>query len=150
MVRSVIAARVRPLGDESGNALIESVLVLPAVLVIAFGIVATGRVVHAQIGVQTVAREAGRTLAAAPSASAGLADGRARASAVAHGHGLSTERLQVALEAGEFARGGTVRAQASYRVALEDLPLLGLIDVEVTSSHQERVERYRSRTAAAP
>ena len=148
MVRRVVATLRRLHADESGSALIESALVLPAVLVIAFGVVSVGRVAHAQIGVQAVAREAGRTLASAPSASEGIADGQARAIAVADGHGLSTERLGVALDAGDFERGGTVRVQVSYRVGLGDLPLLGQIEVTVSSSHQDRVELYRSRTAA--
>jgi len=150
VVRNAVAAVRRLLADESGSALIESALVIPAVLVIAFGVVMAGRVAHTQIGVQAVAREAGRTLAAAPSASQGLADARSRALAVAGGHGLSADRLGVALDAGDFERGGTVRAQVSYRVGLGDLPLLGQIEVTVSSSHQERVELYRSRTAAVP
>lgn len=150
MVRDVVAAVRRLLGDESGSALIEAALVIPAVLVIAFGVVMTGRVVQAQIGVQAVAREAGRTLAAAPSSSEGLEDARSRGLAVAGGHGLAPEQLGLVLDAGAFERGGTVRAQASYRVGLGDLPLLGRVEVVVSSSHQERVELYRSRTAAVP
>ena len=150
MVRDAVAALRRLLADQSGSALIESALVIPAVLAIAFAVVMVGRVAHAQIGVQAVAREAGRTLASAPSSSEGLADAQARALAVAGGHGLSWDRLDVALDVGDFERGGTVRAQVSYRVGLGDLPLLGWIEVTVSSSHQERVELYRSRTAAVP
>jgi hypothetical protein len=47
-------------------------------------------------------------------------------------------------------RGGTVRTAASYTVPLGDLPLLGTISVTVSSSHQQRIDVYRSRTAAAP
>lgn len=150
MVPKAVAALRRLLADESGSALIESALVIPAVLAIAFGVVMAGRVAHAQIGVQAVAREAGRTLASAPSASEGLADAQSRAFAVADGHGLAADRLGVALDAGGFERGGMVRAQVSYRVGLGDLPLFGRIEVTVSSSHEERVELYRSRTAAVP
>jgi len=140
----------RVLGEDSGSALLEAGLVLPALLVIAFGVVMTGRVVQAQIGVQAVAREAGRTLAAAPSAPEGLDYAGLRALAVADGYGLAVGRLGVTLDAGTFDRGGTVQAQASYKVALGDLPLLGVLEVTVTSSHQERVELYRSRTVLSP
>lgn len=150
MVHRPLAWVRRLLADESGSALIETALVIPVVLVIAFGVVMTGRVVHAQIGVQAVAREAGRTLAAAPSASEGLEDARSRGLAVAGGHGLAADQLGLVLDAGAFERGGTVRAQVSYRVGLGDLPLLGHFEVTVSSSHQERVELYRSRTAAVP
>ena len=140
----------RAFADESGSALIEAALVIPVVLVIVFGVVMTGRVVHAQIGVQAVAREAGRTLASAGSAPAGLEEAEARGLAVADGHGLAADQLELMLDAGAFERGGTVRAQVSYTVGLGDLPLLGWLEVTVSSSHQERVELYRSRTAVVP
>ncbi len=135
---------------EPGSALIEAALVLPAVLVLAFGVVMTGRVAQAQVAVQAAAREAGRALAVAPSASADLTSGRERALAVAGGHGLAPERFVVVLDAGGFGRGATVRAQAAYTVGLGDLPMLGQIDVTVSSSHEERIELYRGRSAVAP
>lgn len=138
------------LGGDSGSALIETALVLPAVLAIAFGVVMVGRVAQAQVAVQAAAREAGRALAVAPSASAGLTVARERALAIADGHGLARERLGIALDVGAFERGGTVRAQTSYPVGLGDLPLLGRIEVTVSSSHEERIELYRGRAAAAP
>ena len=150
LVRRLPAALRRLVAAESGSVLIEAALVLPVVLAVAFGVVMTGRVVHAQIGVGAVAREAGRTLAQAPSAAEGLRDARSRALAVAGGHGLAAAELELVLEAGAFERGGTVRAEASYRVALGDLPLLGRLELTVRSSHAERVERYRSRRAATP
>ena len=150
MVRRAHRALLRPAAGESGGVLIEAALVIPVVLVACFGVVLAGRIVHAQIGVGAVAREAGRTLAQAPSAADGLARARERALAVADGHGLAAAELDLVLEAGTFRRGGTVRAQASYRVALGDLPLLGRLEVTVTSSHAERVEFYRSRTAVWP
>ncbi len=129
--------------------MLETALVLPAVLALAFGVVMVGRITQAQVAVQAAAREAGRALAVAPSAQAGLTSAQERALAVAAGHGLAPERLAVALDAGGFARGGTVRAQASYPVALGDLPLLGRLEVTVTSSHAERIELYRGRATVS-
>jgi len=140
----------RLLRDESGNALIEAALVIPLVLVFVFGVVAVGRVVHAQIAVQSVVREASRTLAVAASADTGLPAAETRALAVAAGHGLELDRLQLDVDAGAFDRGGMVRAAASYPVTLGDLPLLSLVEVTVSSTDEQRVEQYRSRTAAAP
>ncbi len=140
----------RRLAAEPGTALIETALVIPVVLVLVMGIVLTGRIVHAQIAVQSVAREAGRTLAVAPSASDGVAAAEQRAFAVADGHGLASDRLQFTVDAGNFARGGTVQAQASYPVSIGDLPLLGALEVSVSSSHTERVELYRSRSDEPP
>ncbi len=133
--------------DRSGGVLIEAALVLPVVLVVALGVVMAGRVAHARIGVEAVAREAGRALAQAPSAPEGLRDARTRALAAARGYGLDEATLRLDLDAGSFARGGTVSARASYRVTLSDLPLLGRLDVTVEASHAERVELYRSRAA---
>ena len=150
LIRESTGAVRRAFADEMGSALIEAALVMPVVLVIVFGVVMTGRIVHAQIAVQEVAREAGRTLASAGSAPIGLEDARARGLAVAGGHGLSADQLELMLDVGGFERGGTVRAQASYTVGLGDLPLLGQFEVTVSSSHQERIELYRSRAAALP
>ena len=150
MVRRRSIALRRVLGDESGNAMIEAALVIPVVLAMVFGVVATGRVVQAQIAVQAVVREASRTLAVAPSLQDGLPAAKARALAVASGQGLTTNRLQLTVDPGAFARGGPVRTEASYPVTLGDLPLLGLVEVRVSSSHEERIEQYRSRTAVAP
>lgn len=134
--------------DERGAALVETAVVLPVLLVLVFGIVMVGRVVQAQVAVQSVVREAGRTAALAPSADAGLTDGAARALAVAAGHGLSTEALEVGIDVGTFARGGVVEVEASYPVTLADLPLLGRVSVTVSGSHTQRIDVYRSRAAA--
>ncbi|TAJ16938.1 MAG: pilus assembly protein TadE [Dehalococcoidia bacterium] len=136
--------------DQSGSALVESALVIPVLLLLVVGVVMAGRVAHAQIAVQAVAREAGRTAALAPSAAQGLADAETRSLTAASGYRLALERLDVTIDPGGFVRGGTVRTAASYTVPLGDLPLLGTISVTVSSSHQQRIDVYRSRTAAAP
>lgn len=138
------------LTDQSGSALVEAALVLPVLLVLIAGIVMTGRVAHAQIAVQSVARETGRTVAVAPSAAEGLAAGEVRAHAVAAGHGLAASELDITIDAGDFERGGVVRVDAAYEVELGDLPLLGELAVTVSSSHEQRIDLYRSRTAATP
>ncbi len=149
MVHDLTALR-RMLADESGGALVEAALVLPVVLVIAFVVVMVGRVARAEIGVHAVAREAARTLATSASAADGIDAAQARAREVAGGYGLSPDQVGLTIDAGSFARGGTVSAGASYRVGLGDLPLLGTLAVTVSSTQAERVDLYRSRTAAAP
>jgi len=140
----------RAMRSEAGSALIETAIVLPVVLVLIAGIVTTGRVVQAQVAVQTVAREAGRTMAVAPSAASGLSAAEARAHAVAHGHGLSPDDLVLSIDAGAFARGGTVSTVASYPVSLGGLPLLNSWTVTVSARHEERIDLYRSRTGVSP
>lgn len=150
MVRE-IPRRLWRLGRcESGAAIIEAALVLPVVLLMVAGIVMTGRVAQAQIAVQSVAREAARTAAVAPSASDGLTFAEERARSTAAGHGLDVADLALAVDMGGFERGGSVRVGVSYPVALGDLPLLGVVEVTVSAEHEQTIEHYRSRTVVLP
>lgn len=135
---------------QRGQALVETALVVPVLLVFVFGVVFVGRVVHAHVAVQATVREAGRALATAPSEGAGLAAARERGSAVAAGYGLAPERLDLVVDGGGFARGGTATARASYRVAVAGLPLFDRMAVTVRASHRESIDRYRSREGAGP
>lgn len=130
---------------QRGQALVETALVLPMLLVFAVGVVFVGRVVHAHVAVEATVREAGRALATAPSEAAGLTAARERGSAVAAGYGLAPERLELSVDGGGFARGGTATARAGYRVAVADLPLFDRVQVTVRASHREPIDRYRSR-----
>jgi Flp pilus assembly protein TadG len=134
-------------GGERGQALIEAALVIPVLLLVAFGVVMAGRVVHAKIAVQAAAREASREVATATSEGAGVSEAIQTAQSVADGYGLSQDRLSVEIDANGFQRGETVTATVHYDVGLGDLPLLGRAGVSVTSSHTERIELYRSRGA---
>ncbi len=130
---------------ERGTAILETALVLPFLLALALGVVGVGRVVQAQMGVRAVAREAARAAALANSGVDADPLGRGQAAAVASGYGLRGSALQVDLEVGGFARGSTVRATVRYQVHLDDLPLLSWLSVPLSSTHVERVDRYRSR-----
>ncbi len=148
MVPSRGKARRRRLpADESGQALVEAALVIPVLLLLAFGVVMAGRVSHAKVAVQAAAREASRTLATAPSEPDGMAGALETGRSVAEGYGLSQERLTVDVESNGFRRGGTATAEVTYRVSLGDLPLLDRLEVTVSSSHSERIDLYRSREA---
>lgn len=148
MGHDTAAARCRrDLKGESGQALIEAALVIPVLLLLVFGVVMAGRISHAKIGVQAAAREAAREVATAPSELEGLTAGHETARSVADGYGMSQERLSVEVDANGFERGGTATATVIYRVGLGDLPLLGRVEVAVSSSHSERIDVYRSREA---
>jgi Flp pilus assembly protein TadG len=129
----------------SGQALVEAAVVIPMLLLLAFGIVAVGRVVQAQMGVSAVAREASRAAALANDPAEAVDRGIARGQTVGTGYRLSNGSLQIAVDSGGFTRGERVRASASYQVSLVDLPLLGAARITVTSDHFERVDLYRSR-----
>ncbi len=128
-----------------GQALLETALVLPVLLLLAFGVVGVGRVVQAQMAVSAVAREAARVAALAGTPSEASSRGVAHAQEVARGYGLTRGSLEVTVEPGDLARGSQVRSAARYDVALDDLPLLGWARVTVRSEHVERVDLYRSR-----
>ena len=118
-------------------------------LMLVFGVVAIGRITDAKVAVQAAAREASRALAVAPSEDQGMNDALDAGLAAASGYGLAEERLTIDVDANGFVRGGEVSADVSYSVPLSDLPLLSFFEVEVSSSHTEQVELYRSREAVA-
>lgn len=135
----------RWLRAERGNALIETALVLPLLLLLAFGVIGVGRLVQAQMGVSAVAREAARAGALANGSAEPAARGIVRGEEVATGYRLTNGSLELTVAPDSFARGAPVRARASYEVVLDDLPLLGWARFTVASDHIERTDLYRSR-----
>lgn len=140
---------LRGLSGESGQAMVEAAIAVPVLLLLVFGVVAIGRITDAKVAVQAAAREASRTLAVAPSEEQGTTDALEAGRAVALGYGLAEDGLTIDVDANGFVRGGQVSADVSYSVPLSDLPLLSFFEVEVSSSHTEQVELYRSREAMA-
>ena len=128
-----------------GQALVETALVVPVLLMLAFGVVAAGRVAYGQMAVGAVAREAARAAALAETSADASSRGIARARAVTASYGLDDGALDVRVDPGAFSRGGEVRASVRYVVSLQDLPLLSRVSVPVASSHGERTDLYRSR-----
>ena len=128
-----------------GSALVETALIVPVLLLLAFGVVGAGRVGQARLGVSAVAREAARAAALADSPAEAAARGVARGEEVASGYRLTNGSLRLSVDPGALARGGQVWAAAHYEVRLDDLPLLGWARVGVASEHLERVDLYRSR-----
>jgi hypothetical protein len=139
-----VATRSRP-ALRRGQALVETALVVPLLLTLAFGVVAAGRLTHGQMAVGTVAREAARAAALADTAADARTRGVTRGREVAAGYGLDEGSLEVRVEPGAFSRGGVVRASVRCDVSLEDLPLLSSARVPVSSDHVERIDAYRSR-----
>jgi hypothetical protein len=133
---------------ERGQALVELALVVPVVLLLALGVLGLSRVLHARMAVSGVAREAARAAALAQSPAEALALGAARGGEAAAGYGLTNGSFRLALDPGTLERGGWVRAEARYEAVLADLPLFGLERVRLSASHEERVERWRSRWPA--
>ncbi|CCF85419.1 TadE family protein [Nitrolancea hollandica] len=129
----------------TGQALVELALVIPVLLLLAFGVLGVGRVLQAKLAVSATAREAARAATMADSAPTALTAGLSRGETAAAGYGLGNGSLEVVVDPGQFERGGQVRAMAHYTVTLDDLPLLGWVRVPVASDHVERIGLYRSR-----
>lgn len=132
-------------GGRRGTALVETALVLPILLLLAFGVIGVGRVTQARMEVDAVARETARAAAQANDAGSAVNQGLARGQALAQGEGLTNGSLQLALDVGPFARGGAVVARASYTVSFGDLPLLAWAQLRVGSVQREAIDPYRSR-----
>lgn len=133
---------------QRGQALVETALVVPLLLFLAFGVIAVGRVTQAQMGVSAVAREAARVAVLANDPGQAATDGMARGQEVAAGYSLGNGSLQLVVDPGSFARGGAIRASARYTVTFDDLPLLGWAQVTLGSTHLERIDLYASRWGA--
>jgi Flp pilus assembly protein TadG len=134
---------------QRAQAVLELALVLPLLLLLAFGSIGVGRVVQAQMAVSAAAREAARQAALAPlppggSASEAKREGEARGQSVASGYGLPAAAVSV--DATGFSAGSWVRADVTYAVSESDLPLLKWTSFTLHDSHLERVDPYRSQT----
>jgi Flp pilus assembly protein TadG len=127
-----------------GQALVETALVLPILLFVAFAVNGVGRVTQAQMGVSAVAREAARAGALANDPATALSLALSRGQAVGNGYGLTDGSLQVSVDVGQFGPGGQVQASATYIVSVGDLPLLAWASVPVASRHTEMIDLYRS------
>src|SRR5205823_10613424 len=93
---------------EPGQALIETALVVPILLLLALGVVGVGRVLQAQLAVSAVSREAARAAAVADTATAAESQGHSRGDEVAEGYGLTRGALVLSIDPGSFQRGGRV------------------------------------------
>lgn len=132
---------------QRGSAAVETVLLAPAVLLLATALVGGGRVLSDKAAVRAVAREAARAAVVASTPAEAVALGRAAGLRVASGYGLKPERLRVAVIPGAFRRGGALKARVSYSVSLLDLPSFGLLPARLQLGvvHVEPIDRHASR-----
>jgi TadE-like protein len=145
------------------QALVEAALVVPLLLLVAFGGIGVGRLVQARMALSAATREAARATALAPMPSAGSHSeqprreaeqaGAAEGERVARGYGLTDARVEV--RADPFEPGGWVTASALYTVNEKDLPLIRAVfaplfqgrGIVLQAEHIERIDRYRSLAA---
>ena len=135
-------------------------MVLPLLIMLAFGAVGVGRLVQARMALDAATREAARTTAVAAMPRFGAHDQRARHDAehegeeqggrVANGYGLRDADIRVTAE--DFGPGSWVEANGTYTVTEVDLPFMRQVfatvlsgrGIELHAHHLERVDRFRS------
>jgi hypothetical protein len=131
-----------------GQALVETALALPLVLMLGLGTLGVARVSSALMGVTVAAREAARAAARAPEADTAWAWGTTRGQQVASEYGLNTSSssFRVDVDVSSFEWWGEVRASVRYTVSLADVPLVPWAQVQVPlqRSHAEVLDPYRS------
>ena len=125
--------RARAAQDQRGQAVVETALVLPLVVLFLLAVVQVGLVMRAQVLVTHAAREAARAAAVDPdpAAASRAADGAT---------GLDPQRLRVEVS-GRDGRGSQVRVRVRYRAAT-DVPFVGALvgDVSIDAEATMRVE----------
>jgi Flp pilus assembly protein TadG len=129
---------------QAGQAVVEAVMVLPILLSLVVGVLVVGTLGRTDQAVLSVAQEAARAGATAETAGSAVEHGQERGRAVAAGYRLEMNQLQLNVDAGNFDRGGSVRVDASYTLALGPVPLFGQPHVLLKHSHTEPVDQWRN------
>lgn len=112
--------------DERGSMAIEAVLLTPVLVAAIMVIVAGGRYVDARGQTNSAAYAAARAASLTTNQDAAVAAGREAAADSMADRGLACSGLKVAIDAGEFGPGGTVRATVACTADLSDLAGIGL------------------------
>jgi hypothetical protein len=135
-----------PRSGVAAQALVELAVLLPVVLVLAFGALGVSRYVQTQVAVVAVAHEAARAGALASSPADAIDRMQQRATQVAPGLGLDTRSLALAWDLTRFGNTpGQVQVAVTYMVGFGDLPMVGgLLPIMVHAAHTEWVDPFRS------
>jgi Flp pilus assembly protein TadG len=136
-----------PQSRERGSATLELLVVAIALLAFTGGLMGVGRLTSTRAALAGVVREAARVAANATTPTDAIRSGHQRATQVAAGYQLNPDRLQVTVDPAGLARGGILTVTASYQVALDDLPTLGLVPGQLTlaARQQEPIDPHKSR-----
>jgi hypothetical protein len=131
--------------------LVEAALILPLLLLLAFGGVGVGRLVQARMALDAATREAARAAVLSPMPHVNSngdeqrhaqTAGEDRGIEVARQYGLANANVAVTFEP-RFAPGGFVIARGTYRVTEIDLPYMRHV-FHLHARHDERIDPHRS------
>lgn len=107
--------------DERGVAVLELVLLVPAVLVMVFVVVGLGRMGMARENIDAAARDAARAGSIARTAGDAEAAATAAASDALASHDITCSGMSLSVDTSDFRPGGWVRVNLSCTVSLSDL-----------------------------
>jgi len=112
--------------DDAGSAAVETVLLMPVLLVLLGFVVFVGRVGTVQQDVYSAARDASRAASIRNAPAAAIDDARDTATATLASRGLDCAPLTVTVDAGRFAPGGAVAVDVTCVISLADVSRLGV------------------------
>lgn len=131
--------------DDAGAAVVETVLLVPVLVVVLLFVVFVGRVGTVNQDVYAAARDASRAASLRGSADAAADDARAVAADTLSARGLSCAELAVDVDTSRFHPGGTVSVDVACTVSLADVSRLGVPGSKrVSARFVSVIDRYRS------
>jgi Flp pilus assembly protein TadG len=135
----------RSAGNDGGNAVIETVLVVPALVVVLCFVVFVGRLAAADNDIAAAAKSAARAASLeTDSYNADRAASDAAAASLQDSH-VDCAALSVRVDVSNFQPGGSVRADVTCTVSLASITELGVPGSKTLSrSAVEVVDRFRS------
>ena len=145
--------RFRPPGRarDEGSAVVETVLLVPVLVIVLLFAVMVGRLESARLHVDTAASSAARSASLARSPAAARAAALAEAGRSLASAGVACPHRSVSVDTTAFRTGGEVRVTLTCHADLGDLAGLGFVpmNVGITRTSISPVDRYRSIDGAA-
>lgn len=132
-------------GADDGTAVVETVLLVPVLMLVFLVAVFVGRLEGARLNVESAASSAARSASLARSPSAARAAASAEVTRALASARVSCPHSQVAVDTARFRPGGVVSVSLTCRADLGDLAGVGFLPVNTKITHTSRspVDRYR-------
>jgi Flp pilus assembly protein TadG len=133
----------RTAGDR-GNAVTETVLVVPILLLVALFVVFVGRITSTNHDIDGAARDAARAASIAATPDSAIAAAQATTTATLAGRHVRCNELAVNVDTTAFTAGGNVTVSVACTVSLADVAGLLVPGSATLHAHAvEVVDRYR-------
>jgi Flp pilus assembly protein TadG len=129
--------------DERGTLSVELAVLTPALIGCLLVIAGAARYVDAEDQVSSAAWASARAASLEPTAASAATAGRAAAVGALADRGRACARLEVTVNTGAFAPGGSVRATVTCNADLSDLAAFGLPSRTFTATAVVPIETHR-------